>query len=171
MCIHGDKSQPERDWVLTGATNTPPQQQILLYLLLLSPVICFLRVFLPAEFRSGKAPILIATDVASRGLGMSCVPAWTAELHPHVTKYTCHKAPAEGGPNPRCTFLKGPILFFTLNLKLEHWCNKKKSRSLSENSPFSPLFTSSCRNCCFSSELFSKILAPTGHLRQWQEFI
>uniref|UniRef100_A0A8D0AJH6 RNA helicase n=1 Tax=Sander lucioperca TaxID=283035 RepID=A0A8D0AJH6_SANLU len=42
MCIHGDKSQPERDWVLT-------------------------------EFRSGKAPILIATDVASRGLGMSCV--------------------------------------------------------------------------------------------------
>ncbi|KAJ8254334.1 hypothetical protein COCON_G00209460 [Conger conger] len=37
MCIHGDKSQPERDWVLT-------------------------------EFRSGKAPILIATDVASRGL-------------------------------------------------------------------------------------------------------
>ncbi|XP_054461198.1 probable ATP-dependent RNA helicase DDX17 isoform X2 [Anoplopoma fimbria] len=37
MCIHGDKSQPERDWVL-------------------------------AEFRSGKAPILIATDVASRGL-------------------------------------------------------------------------------------------------------
>uniref|UniRef100_A0A674D152 RNA helicase n=1 Tax=Salmo trutta TaxID=8032 RepID=A0A674D152_SALTR len=40
MCIHGDKSQPERDWVLT-------------------------------EFRSGKAPILIATDVASRGLGMS----------------------------------------------------------------------------------------------------
>lgn len=37
MCIHGDKSQPERDWVLS-------------------------------EFRSGKAPILIATDVASRGL-------------------------------------------------------------------------------------------------------
>uniref|UniRef100_A0A8C2WIF6 RNA helicase n=1 Tax=Cyclopterus lumpus TaxID=8103 RepID=A0A8C2WIF6_CYCLU len=40
MCIHGDKSQPERDWVLV-------------------------------EFRSGKAPILVATDVASRGLGMS----------------------------------------------------------------------------------------------------
>lgn len=38
MCIHGDKSQPEREWVLK-------------------------------EFRSGKAPILIATDVASRGLG------------------------------------------------------------------------------------------------------
>jgi len=37
MCIHGDKSQQERDWVLS-------------------------------EFRSGKAPILVATDVASRGL-------------------------------------------------------------------------------------------------------
>lgn len=37
MCIHGDKSQPEREWVLK-------------------------------EFRSGKAPILLATDVASRGL-------------------------------------------------------------------------------------------------------
>ncbi|XP_065065490.1 uncharacterized protein LOC135691545 isoform X1 [Rhopilema esculentum] len=37
MCIHGDKSQPERDWVLK-------------------------------EFRDGKAPVLIATDVASRGL-------------------------------------------------------------------------------------------------------
>lgn len=27
--------------------------------------------FYPTEFRAGKAPILIATDVASRGLGMS----------------------------------------------------------------------------------------------------
>jgi len=42
MCIHGDKSQPERDWVLQ-------------------------------EFRTGRSPILIATDVASRGLGMTCV--------------------------------------------------------------------------------------------------
>ena len=38
MCIHGDKAQPERDWVLK-------------------------------EFRSGKATILVATDVAARGLG------------------------------------------------------------------------------------------------------
>jgi len=36
-CIHGDKSQDERDWVL-------------------------------AEFRSGKCPLLVATDVAARGL-------------------------------------------------------------------------------------------------------
>lgn len=40
MCIHGDKAQPERDWVLN-------------------------------EFRTGKAPILVATDVAARGLGKS----------------------------------------------------------------------------------------------------
>ncbi|XP_067128367.1 probable ATP-dependent RNA helicase DDX5 isoform X2 [Centruroides vittatus] len=37
MCIHGDKSQPERDWVLN-------------------------------EFRTGRSPILVATDVAARGL-------------------------------------------------------------------------------------------------------
>lgn len=37
MCIHGDKSQQQREWVLH-------------------------------QFRSGKAPILLATDVASRGL-------------------------------------------------------------------------------------------------------
>lgn len=38
MCIHGDKSQQERDWVLR-------------------------------EFKNGKSPILVATDVAARGLG------------------------------------------------------------------------------------------------------
>ena len=37
LCIHGDKSQQERDWVLE-------------------------------EFKKGKSPIMIATDVASRGL-------------------------------------------------------------------------------------------------------
>jgi len=38
MCIHGDKKQEERDWVL-------------------------------GEFRSGRTQILVATDVAARGLG------------------------------------------------------------------------------------------------------
>lgn len=28
MCIHGDKSQPERDWVLTGTTNPLTQQKV-----------------------------------------------------------------------------------------------------------------------------------------------
>lgn len=37
LCIHGDKKQEERDWVLQ-------------------------------EFKSGKSPILVATDVAARGL-------------------------------------------------------------------------------------------------------
>ncbi|KAL4240849.1 putative ATP-dependent RNA helicase ddx17 [Mactra antiquata] len=39
LCIHGDKSQPERDWVLS-------------------------------EFKNSRVPLLIATDVASRGLGL-----------------------------------------------------------------------------------------------------
>ncbi|KAL6948596.1 ATP-dependent RNA helicase dbp2 [Hanseniaspora vineae] len=39
LCIHGDKQQQERDWVLD-------------------------------EFRSGRAPIMVATDVAARGIGM-----------------------------------------------------------------------------------------------------
>merc|ERR1712185_386807 len=37
LCIHGDKKQEERDWVMK-------------------------------EFKEGKSPILVATDVASRGL-------------------------------------------------------------------------------------------------------
>ncbi|SSD59125.1 probable ATP-dependent RNA helicase DBP2 [Saccharomycodes ludwigii] len=39
LCIHGDKQQQERDWVLN-------------------------------EFRSGRSPIMVATDVAARGIGM-----------------------------------------------------------------------------------------------------
>ncbi|XP_058791275.1 probable ATP-dependent RNA helicase DDX17 isoform X2 [Phymastichus coffea] len=42
VCIHGDKSQQERDWVLQ-------------------------------DFRSGKTPILVATDVAARGLDVEDV--------------------------------------------------------------------------------------------------
>jgi len=42
MCIHGDKRQEERDWVL-------------------------------GEFRSGKTQVLIATDVAARGLDVDDV--------------------------------------------------------------------------------------------------
>jgi len=42
MCIHGDKSQEERDWVLK-------------------------------EFRNGNSPILVATDVAARGLDVDDV--------------------------------------------------------------------------------------------------
>jgi hypothetical protein len=50
ISIHGDKSQPERDYVLT-------------------------------EFRNGKSPILVATDVAARGLGKYKMRAGTMLLH------------------------------------------------------------------------------------------
>lgn len=72
MCIHGDKSQPERDWVLSGtaaaavtSAKRPAFASIDTPSLSTPPP---LSLFV-AEFRSGKAPILIATDVASRGLG------------------------------------------------------------------------------------------------------
>ena len=39
LSIHGDKSQAERDWIVS-------------------------------EFKAGKSPIMTATDVAARGLGM-----------------------------------------------------------------------------------------------------
>lgn len=42
LCIHGDKAQPEREWVLQ-------------------------------EFKSGSSPILLATDVAARGLDIKDV--------------------------------------------------------------------------------------------------
>lgn len=69
MCIHGDKSQPERDWVLSGKPlryRYMFDRKLSWYCLINHSVLCC--VF--PEFRSGKAPILIATDVASRGLGM-----------------------------------------------------------------------------------------------------
>lgn len=44
LSIHGDKSQAERDWVLS-------------------------------EFKAGKSPIMTATDVAARGLGIVGIPS------------------------------------------------------------------------------------------------
>jgi len=60
MCIHGDKSQPERDWVLS-------------------------------EFRSGNAPILIATDVASRGLDVSDIKFVINYDYPGSTEDYVHR--------------------------------------------------------------------------------
>jgi len=46
---------------------------------------------LVVEFRSGRAPILVATDVAARGLGMSCLDSFdlaiTNELISVVTDF------------------------------------------------------------------------------------
>lgn len=62
MGIHGDKSQQERDWVLNG--NVHPYLSQVILNVFWSYLIPFI-----SEFKYGKAPILIATDVASRGLG------------------------------------------------------------------------------------------------------
>ena len=74
MCIHGDKSQPERDWVLkgmlafNGCTSTVLFGSVQLYTCINKHSSYYSFVFF-SEFREGKAPVLIATDVASRGLG------------------------------------------------------------------------------------------------------
>ena len=62
LSIHGDKSQQERDWVLS-------------------------------EFKQNKSPIMLATDVAARGLGMPKRPqsllflSWPCSLF--LTCYMC----------------------------------------------------------------------------------
>uniref|UniRef100_A0A674P918 RNA helicase n=1 Tax=Takifugu rubripes TaxID=31033 RepID=A0A674P918_TAKRU len=78
MCIHGDKSQPERDWVL-------------------------------AEFRSGKAPILIATDVASRGLDVEDVKFVINYDYPNSSEDYIHRI----GRTARSTNKGTAYTFFT----------------------------------------------------------
>nr|XP_057944969.1 probable ATP-dependent RNA helicase DDX17 isoform X2 [Doryrhamphus excisus] len=78
MCIHGDKSQPERDWVLT-------------------------------EFRSGKAPILIATDVASRGLDVEDIKFVINYDYPHSSEDYVHRI----GRTARSTNKGTAYTFFT----------------------------------------------------------
>ena len=57
ICIHGDKAQAERDWALNGECVG----------VLVKLNIVFLWCVI--EFRKGQSTILLATDVASRGLG------------------------------------------------------------------------------------------------------
>ncbi|XP_029446073.1 probable ATP-dependent RNA helicase DDX17 [Rhinatrema bivittatum] len=78
MCIHGDKSQPERDWVLT-------------------------------EFRTGKAPILIATDVASRGLDVEDVKFVINYDYPNSSEDYVHRI----GRTARSTNKGTAYTFFT----------------------------------------------------------
>uniref|UniRef100_A0AAY4A5Q2 RNA helicase n=1 Tax=Denticeps clupeoides TaxID=299321 RepID=A0AAY4A5Q2_9TELE len=78
MCIHGDKSQPERDWVLS-------------------------------EFRSGKAPVLIATDVASRGLDVEDVKFVINYDYPNSSEDYVHRI----GRTARSTNKGTAYTFFT----------------------------------------------------------
>ncbi|KAM4023090.1 putative ATP-dependent RNA helicase DDX17 [Anomaloglossus baeobatrachus] len=78
MCIHGDKSQQERDWVLN-------------------------------EFRSGKAPILIATDVASRGLDVEDVKFVINYDYPNSSEDYVHRI----GRTARSTNKGTAYTFFT----------------------------------------------------------
>ncbi|CAN0210907.1 unnamed protein product [Lampetra fluviatilis] len=78
MCIHGDKSQPERDWVLS-------------------------------EFRTGKAPILIATDVASRGLDVEDIKFVINYDYPNSSEDYVHRI----GRTARSTNKGTAYTFFT----------------------------------------------------------
>jgi superfamily II DNA/RNA helicase len=60
MCIHGDKTQQERDWVLK-------------------------------EFRGNRAPILVATDVAARGLDVEDVKFVINFDYPHSSEDYIHR--------------------------------------------------------------------------------
>ncbi|XP_015781161.1 ATP-dependent RNA helicase dbp2 [Tetranychus urticae] len=80
MCIHGDKSQSERDWVLK-------------------------------EFRSGKAPILVATDVAARGLDVEDIKYVINFDYPNSSEDYVHRIGRTGRKNKKGTaytfFTKG----------------------------------------------------------------
>jgi len=68
MCIHGDKEQKERDWVLQ-------------------------------EFRNGRAPILVATDVAARGLDVDDVKFVINYDYPHSSEDYVHRIGRTGRSN------------------------------------------------------------------------
>lgn len=80
ISIHGDKSQPERDYVL-------------------------------AEFRSGKSSILVATDVAARGLDVEDVKFVINFDYPNSSEDYVHRI----GRTGRCQQAGTAYAFFTMN--------------------------------------------------------
>ncbi|XP_063930948.1 probable ATP-dependent RNA helicase DDX5 isoform X2 [Zophobas morio] len=80
IAIHGDKSQPERDYVL-------------------------------AEFRSGKSSILVATDVAARGLDVEDVKYVINFDYPNSSEDYVHRI----GRTGRCQQAGTAYAFFTSN--------------------------------------------------------
>ncbi|KAF6203285.1 hypothetical protein GE061_003703 [Apolygus lucorum] len=88
ICIHGDKSQQERDYVLT-------------------------------EFRHGKSPILVATDVAARGLDVEDVKYVINYDYPNTSEDYIHRI----GRTGRCSQSGTAYTFFTPN-------NQRQARDL-----------------------------------------
>lgn len=80
ISIHGDKSQPERDYVLS-------------------------------EFRSGKSSILVATDVAARGLDVEDVKYVINFDYPNSSEDYVHRI----GRTGRCQQAGTAYAFFTTN--------------------------------------------------------
>lgn len=80
ISIHGDKSQPERDYVLT-------------------------------EFRTGKSSILVATDVAARGLDVEDVKFVINYDYPNSSEDYVHRI----GRTGRCQQIGTAYAFFTPN--------------------------------------------------------
>ncbi|XP_060520190.1 uncharacterized protein LOC132698244 [Cylas formicarius] len=80
LSIHGDKSQPERDYVL-------------------------------GEFRTGKFTILVATDVAARGLDVEDVKYVINYDYPNSSEDYVHRI----GRTGRCEQIGTAYAFFTLN--------------------------------------------------------
>ncbi|CAD5231202.1 unnamed protein product [Bursaphelenchus xylophilus] len=80
LCIHGDKSQGERDWVMN-------------------------------EFKSGSAPILLATDVASRGLDVSDIKFVINYDYPNNSEDYVHRIGRTGRRDNTGT----AYTFFTMN--------------------------------------------------------
>nr|BAN20948.1 DEAD box ATP-dependent RNA helicase [Riptortus pedestris] len=78
IAIHGDKSQQERDYVLT-------------------------------EFRNGKSPILVATDVAARGLDVEDVKFVINYDYPNTSEDYIHRI----GRTGRCSQSGTAYTFFT----------------------------------------------------------
>lgn len=88
ISIHGDKSQPERDYVL-------------------------------AEFRTGKSLILVATDVAARGLDVEDVRCVINFDYPNSSEDYVHRI----GRTGRCQQIGTSYAFFTPN-------NQRQARDL-----------------------------------------
>lgn len=89
-CIHGDKSQQEREWVLS-------------------------------EFKTGRLPILVATDVASRGLDVSDIKFVINYDYPNSSEDYVHRIGRTGRAGQSGT----AYTFFTPN-------NSKQARDLVE---------------------------------------